>query len=103
MIQATIQNFLPWNQNSQLATPSANAIIQGTFSSIVSSVNILYSGNKSSYISWILDSGATDHVTCHLQLLDNQIAMHSKLYLPEGSDSVSTQISNMKLPNGLML
>lgn len=54
-------------------------------------------------ITWILDSGATDHVTCHYNLLENPVAMHSYLYLIDGSVATITHYGTVRLPNALIL
>lgn len=75
--------------------PSANSVhIAGTFLS-----------SNSSLINsqWIIDSGATGHVTAHLNLLVNPIQCNALLHLPNGQVIQVSYIGTVHFTNGLSL
>lgn len=53
--------------------------------------------------TWILDSGATHHITPHLQFVDNPKSVNSELHLPNGDKSIVSHIGNIKLPSDIIL
>ena len=85
--------------NSQWTAP-ANSHMAGTVTHFVSHTN-----NKKSLSAdmWILDSGASDHITPHLHLLTNVHTSNSTLHLPNGQTSVVTHIGNVVLHTNIVL
>lgn len=54
--------------------------------------------------TWILDSGATNHVVCSLDfLVDYRLANGAEVHLPNGQCITVTHIGNVELSNGLWL
>ncbi|XP_074350686.1 uncharacterized protein LOC141690015 [Apium graveolens] len=110
MIQTSLQALTPWTTNNanvaavvSSTMTDANAFTQGNFSCTVSSAHTLQTVNHQNFITWLLDSGATDHVTCHYHLLENHVPMNSYLYLPDGNMAVITHSGTVRLPNSIIL
>ncbi|KAL8116037.1 hypothetical protein AgCh_022503 [Apium graveolens] len=75
------------------ATYTANTVqVVGHFVSQVYSV-----GNNLSKCKWIIDTGATDHITPCLTLLQDVRVCNTFLQLPNGEKSVVTHMGNFKL------
>lgn len=55
--------------------------------------------------TWIMDSGATDHMTATLCLLSNvkEMSSHQTIKLPTGDTSMISHIGDVLLSNGLKL
>ncbi|KAG6406521.1 hypothetical protein SASPL_134125 [Salvia splendens] len=55
--------------------------------------------------SWIIDSGATEHITCDSMLLENQTSCGTEIpvKIPNGETVSVKSIGNANLPNGLKL
>lgn len=52
---------------------------------------------------WILDSGATDHITPHFNLLTNPRLVNTSLHLPNGQMTSVTHVGNITLHNSIVL
>lgn len=99
MLQSKVQNpaTAPWlsNNTNHVAGTSdyhTNSII---FASHVQR-------NHPAHI-WILDSGATHHITPYLHLVDSPIPVHSTLHLPNGEMSIVTHIGKVTLSQNIVL
>lgn len=59
----------------------------------------------SSTATWIIDSGASAHMTSSSHTLSNlrHVASHMTINLPTGDDSQITHMGDAVLPNGLIL
>lgn len=53
--------------------------------------------------SWLVDSGATDHIGSDFALLTNPQNMSSNLYLPDGSMILITHIWDVYITDDLIL
>lgn len=108
MILISLQHITPWTGNK---TDAASLLI-GNISSYaqdnvtnftVSSIYTLHFKQYTSHISWILDSGATDYITCHYHILENHRPMNFIIYLPDGNLATITHNYIVHLPNNIML
>lgn len=52
---------------------------------------------------WILDSGATHHITPYLNLIFNSKSVNSKLHIPNGEISIITHIGQIQLSSDILL
>lgn len=52
---------------------------------------------------WILDSGATHHITLYLYLVVNAKPIESELHLPNGEISAVTHIGQIQLHSDILL
>ena len=52
---------------------------------------------------WILDTGATDHVTPHLNLLHNVVECESVLHLPNGQTARVTHMGSVTINSHITL
>ncbi|CAN1181509.1 hypothetical protein LINPERHAP2_LOCUS35439 [Linum perenne] len=53
---------------------------------------------------WIVDSGATDHIACSIEFLDNyQVVSDSHVSLPNGESVPITHIGSVMINNRLRL
>lgn len=53
--------------------------------------------------TWILDSGATHHITPYLELVHNPIPVNSQLHLPNGDHSDVTHLGTVQLTSDITL
>lgn len=55
--------------------------------------------------SWVIDSGATQHITCNRDILENQTTMGTKnpVKIPNGDVISVKSIRDTNLPNGLKI
>lgn len=67
------------------------------------SVNM--AGNINNLNSWIIDPGATEHITCDSMLLENETSCGTEIpvKIPNGETVPVKSIGNANLPNGLKL
>lgn len=102
MLQAKMHspttNYAPWitNSNNQCAgskSYSINSVIFANHTQI----------QTSHKYSWIIDSGATHHITHHLNLLTNFTPVNSKIHLPKGDISTVSHIGSIQLASYLTL
>ena len=93
----TPSTYAPWIQNSTNSVSGSN--FYSTNSVIFASL-ILISKTKD---MWILDSGATHHITPYLNLVTNPVTIHSQLHLPNGAKSEVTHIGTIHLTAELTL
>lgn len=83
---------------------NAHASANVALSSISSQVNTVY---LSTFIlssnEWIIDSGATDHITAYLHILENPVVVNSLIHLPNGGTSVITHKGQVTLTLDIIL
>ncbi|XP_074378611.1 uncharacterized protein LOC141720152 [Apium graveolens] len=108
IIQSSIKAMSPWNASKNEASlpliGNISSYVEGTSTTFtVSSVHTLHTTLDQNKISWILDSGATDHITCHFHLFENPTPLTSLLYLPDGTSTNITHIGTIHLPNNILL
>ncbi|XP_074347404.1 uncharacterized protein LOC141686256 [Apium graveolens] len=102
MIQESIKQ-------SQCETPgSSNAHMSGMiFSSAVFSTTVSASttdmSNPLAAYDWIIDSGATNHITFDYTVLSNSKSVKSVLYLPNNTTVLITHIGNVQLTSSFTL
>lgn len=71
---------------------SANSVhFTSIFYSMSNSIKVV------THDQWILDSGATDHITPHYHLLYNAKPCNATLALPNGQTSIVTHIGSVKV------
>ncbi|XP_074346924.1 uncharacterized protein LOC141685736 [Apium graveolens] len=97
MIQDSLKMNTNWNIN---ATSSQLA---GNFSCSIVSVNYVLTTTTDHCDSWILDSGATNHINGHLTFMTNIKSLNSQLYLPNGNTITITHIGDVCLNPTLVL
>lgn len=92
MLQTTMKSL---SVESSSHWPSANTVhFVGTIS------------NSSSVITdsqWIIDSGATNHITSQLHLLTNVVECNNWIQLPNGANIRVTHVGTAMFPSGLQL
>lgn len=97
MIQDTIRQIGNWSVNSsgsQMNGISASSpLLPHHFSCSTITVNSVLKNDTSSHYTWILDSSATNHITCHKHLLYSVESLLDELYLPDGKTVAITHIS----------
>jgi len=83
-------------KSSHISSISTNNIDSGN---IVSYINMIHNEER-----WIVDSGATDHVTISLDNFDSYSKINDiKVNLPNGIHVKATHKGNIKLNNGITL
>lgn len=100
MIQESLKQSNTWSpisSNTQLS-----GISKHSFSSLVTTNSTSTSDSLDPHI-WIVDSGATNHITFHLSLLHNPKVTQSELHLPDGSTVPITHTGTVKLSHDLTL
>lgn len=70
--------------NQANSTPTTDLLQSGSMYSICSSMTTVCITDCHNTNDWILDSGATDHITCHSELLSNTTPCDIKISLPNG-------------------
>lgn len=81
--------------------PSAN-IVQS--SGMSSHVNHVYAIDKNlSQVKWIIDTGATDHITSFFHLLQDVQSCEATLQLPNGATADICYVGNIELNSSLIL
>ena len=106
MIQASLKSIPAWQSHHVSTNPLAgttSTLMQGNASGSISSMHTLQALDNSSSVEWILDSGATDHITCQLHKLINPIPMQASLYLPDGTNTAITHCGSVQLTNDILL
>lgn len=84
-------SLAPWIQDPHCAGISSATVFANT-SQVTTSMH-----------TWIIDSGATHHITPHLSLLHDVSVMQSDIHLPNGQISKICHSGNVTLPSGLQL
>ncbi|XP_074323590.1 uncharacterized protein LOC141660503 [Apium graveolens] len=104
MLQAKLQssspataNLAPWINNASNQCAGIHKFY--TNSVIFANHTQLSSSNH----CWIIDSGATHHITPDLSLLDSSTAVNSEIYLPNGDIYVVSHIGTVQLTPYLCL
>lgn len=93
LLQNTMKS--PSSDASPATWSSANTVhLAGTLFNSQSSANTSH---------WIVDSGATDHITTHLDMLINPVKCNALLHLPNGNTINVTHVGSVRLISGLIL
>lgn len=93
MIQNSMKSIGSWNSFSHLS---------GTICSVFSSHNA-YNVHTKSSITWIIDSGATNHIVSNVSLLQNPKTLNYVLHLPNGTTAPITHIGDMVLSSQIVV
>lgn len=98
MIQDTIRQTNNWS------APSTSQMSGNPFYSCsIVSVNLVLSLDYAQYHTWILDSGATNHITCHQSILHDLEPLKAELYLPDGNTVSITHSGTIQLTKDISL
>lgn len=104
MIQDTLRQNNAWSQSAPTAHMTG---ISGPFHSkyacSIVSVNSVLSPSNGAHYTWIIDSGATNHITCHKHLLHNPKPLQADLYLPDGKTVAITHSGTVYLTQDITL
>lgn len=102
MIQASFKEL---NQSSNSATPTTWPAVNAAYSAGMHEhfVGYLHSNTAPESQIWIIDSGATDHITPYVHLLSNVQTINSSLHLPNGHTAQVTHVGNINLTDNLKL
>lgn len=99
LIQVGMKNISPWS-SSHTGSHLAGNISTITPVHFASSIKLI---SSVAMAQWILDSGATDHITPFVQLLDHPTAANSVIHLPTGQTYVISYIGHITLPSNIKL
>lgn len=88
-------SILLWFSSLEIAINFAGTSIH--FTNNVYHDHSYYSNN------WIVDTGATDHITPFSHILHNVTSFHSILHLPNGSTTSVTQMGSVMLSSDIVL
>ncbi|XP_019197689.1 PREDICTED: uncharacterized protein LOC109191485 [Ipomoea nil] len=101
------------NQNKANQTPSIAAVALTNYGLIADFKELAENHNEGNlYINvfqnslnvWILDSGATDHITCSLEYLESSYQVSGiSVKMPNGKTAEVTHIGKVKLDNNILL
>lgn len=106
MLQDKMTSSASWNTSpstSQLSGISELNFLHSEFSSSTVVVNTIHFLNKSNPNLWILDFGATNHITFQSHLLHDIKPLNSVLHLPNGEKEIITHVGNIRLSPHLTL
>lgn len=106
--QAQYQHLLSLIQsNTSSGNPGKSDVSSGMFNSAHLAGNISFTSTCLTSITtineWIIDSGATDHITPFLHLLSNPTAVKSVIHMPNGKTAAISHIGQICLNDNLVL
>lgn len=104
MLQSKLSNANNASAYAQWITNAANSC--AGINSIFSSNSVIFASHtqfNSTKHTWIIDSGATHHITPYIDIIDNPYSVNSELHLPNGDISIVSHIGNVSLPNDIVL
>lgn len=93
MIQNSMKTMDNWNTTSHLSG----------IHSVFSAHNAYTVHTKPDNITWILDSGATDHIVSDISLLNQSKPVNAVLHLPNGTTASITHVGNAVLTSSIVL
>lgn len=102
MIHDSIRQTTNWNLSSSASQMTGINSSSHYSCSVVTVHSVLSSDNSQSY-TWILDSGATNHITCHRHILSDLKPLQAELYLLDGKTVAITNSGNLRLTTYIVL
>lgn len=73
------------------------------FSCSIVSMHSVVSPNSSFYYIWILDSGATNYITCHKELLHDMQPLTGELFFPDGKTASIAHVASLHFVGFLVI
>lgn len=90
--------YAPWITNSNNQCAGTGSCY--TSNSVIFTSHTQFNSSKN---TWIIDSGATPHITPYIDLIDNPKSVSSELHLPNGVVSIVSHIGNVHLTSTIVL
>lgn len=93
-----------------MQNPSTNGASSSTYSNLTLSgisnflsINTICLSTHTYDLEWILDSGASDHITSSYDLLENPVSLNSTIFLPNGHSALITHKGSITLTPNIVL
>lgn len=88
------------NSGCGVSIDSLETLLSGMCIFSSSSVNTIGTNIHS---EWIINTGATDHITSSFDILINLISIHSIIHVPNGKTSIITHKGTVRLTDHILL